>query len=175
MHFFLLLLMWLSIRHFFLGFCNSFGAKPLVVLFYWCILVCFNSEKLRMLMLRQFPALGSLFKSLLLSVGFKYCQKRIIWVLWPLMERKKPHLRGLFLLVKMVVRLLWSDYLKMLFDILIWTRSLYMFSSAFFVLVPIKKLPVCLFLTVYFLHPDRNKGNDPFSFPSLSVSLEFCS
>lgn len=124
----------------------------------------------RMLMLlRPFPALGNLFKSslLLLNTAKKVSELYSLW--WK--ERSLFwEIRRAVLLVEMVVRSLQSDYLKMLFDSLIWKRSLYMFGSAFFVLVPIKKLPVCLFLAVYFLHPDRNKGNDPFSFPSLSLT-----
>lgn len=175
---FLLLLVWLSIRRFFLRYCSSFSEKPQILLFYWYILVFLSAlspkSNFRMLMLlRPFPALGNLFKSLLLFMDIKYCQKNLSCIACD--GKKEASFEKSGGLVEMAVRSLWSDYLKMLSDILIWTRSLYMFSSAFFVLVPIKKLPVCLFPTVYFLHPDRNKGNDPFSFPSLSLSPEYCS
>lgn len=89
-------------------------------------------------------------------------------------ERKKPHLRnqegcsagrdGCEVTQQWLFEnVVWYPYMASLFVHV---------CSAFFVLVPIEKLPVCLLLTVYFLHPDRNKGNDPFSFLSLSVSPE---
>lgn len=57
----------------------------------------------------------------------------------------------------------------MSFNVLIWKHSVH-FSQRFLCAVPIKKVLVRLFLTVYFLHPGRNKGNDPFSFLSLSFT-----
>lgn len=122
-----------QIWHIFLGFCSSFSEKPQILLFYWHILVFLSALNLKsdfrkLMLLRPFPALGSLFKSLLLSVLLNTAKKSI-WVVQPLMEERSFvwEIRRAVLLVEMAVRSLRSDSLKMLSDILIRTRSLYMF------------------------------------------------
>lgn len=123
---FLLLLVWLSIRRFFLRYCSSFSEKPQILLFYWYILVFLSAlspkSDFRMLMLlRPFPALGNLFKSLLLFMDIKYCQKKSeLYSLWweersLIWEIRRACWDGCKVTLKWLFENVWYPYMDTLF------------------------------------------------------------